>query len=190
MPLTLVSPLHILYLRFIRYINRIGLVAAACEDHTAKRCYNHSMKNASMILSHLTSQPQFKYLKRQVCYQKYISLLGKKWQKAIAFVYIKNEILFVAVTHPGFKMELHYNRDLLKSVLTKLASLDKACTMLQAQKVVIFYSKYRSVFKEDRTQETVPYYEELASSDFTIDTQDPELQKSFEKIKETIRCNR
>ncbi len=116
--------------------------------------------------------------------------MGKKWQKAIAFVYIKNETLFVAVTHPGFKMELHYNRDLLKSVLTKLASLDKTCTMLQAQKVIIFYSKYRSVFKEDRTQETVPYYEELASSDFTIDTQDPELQKSFEKIKETIRCNR
>jgi hypothetical protein len=147
------------------------------------------MKNMSMILSHLTNQPQFKYLKQQACYKKYLSLLGKKWQKAIAFVYIRNETLFVAVTHPGFKMELHYNRDLLKSVLTQLSSLDPECTMLQAKEVVIFHSKYRSIIKTSQKETTIPYYQELAHSDFTVQTDDPELKQMFEKIKETIQCN-
>jgi len=148
------------------------------------------MKNASIILSHLVNQPQFKVLKQQECYRKFISFLGTKWQKAIAFVYIRNNTLFVAVTHPGFKMELHYNRDLLKSVLTQLASHDSECAMLHADEVVIFHSKYRSIVKEEKEEETIPYYNELANDTFEIMCEDEELKARFEKIKESIRCNR
>lgn len=139
-----------------------------------------------MILSHLTDQPQFKSLKQHACYKKYISLLGAKWQKAIAFVYIQNDTLFVAVTHPGFKMELNYNKDILKSVLTQLATLDKACEMLQAEKIVIFHSKYRSIIREEAETSTVPYYNELASSDFSIESEDDEIKAKFEAIRERI----
>jgi hypothetical protein len=145
------------------------------------------MKKASIILSHLSNQPQFKYLKQENCYKKYISLLGTKWQKAIAFIYIKNNTLFVAVTHPGFKMELNYNRDLLKSVLTQLSSIDSACKMMKADKVVVFHSKYRSIVKDEPTESTVPYYNELASSEFVIENQDEEIKKKFEQIKEQIK---
>ncbi len=148
------------------------------------------MKNASVILSHLVNQPQFKYLKQQVCYRKFISLLGAKWQRAIAFVYIKNDTLFVAVTHPGFKMELNYNRDLLKSVLTQLAAHESECRMLKAEKVVIFHSKYRTLIKETPKEDTVPYYHEMAKSDFEIVSKDEDLRAVFEQTKETIRCNR
>ncbi|MCB4780878.1 MAG: hypothetical protein LGB62_06700 [Sulfurovum sp.] len=143
----------------------------------------------SIILSHLTSQPQFKYLNQHTCYRKFISLLGEKWQKAIAFVYIKNEILFVALSHPGFKMELDYNRDLLKSVLTQLASLDSNCVMLYAKEVVIFNSKYHTATQTNKNEETTPYYQELASGKFKIATKDKMLKQTFQKIKETIRCN-
>ena len=145
------------------------------------------MKKASIILSHLSNQPQFKVLKQENCYKKYISLLGTKWQKAIAFIYIKNNTLFVAVTHPGFKMELNYNRDLLKSVLTQLSSIDSACKMMKADKVAVFHSKYRSIVKDEPAESTVPYYNELASSEFVIENQDEELKKKFEQIKEQIR---
>ena len=145
------------------------------------------MKKASIILSHLSNHPQFKYLKQESCYKKYISLLGTKWQKAIAFIYIKNETLFVAVTHPGFKMELNYNRDLLKSVLTQLSSIDSACKMMQADKVVVFHSKYRSIVKDEPTESTVPYYNELASSEFVIENQDAEIKEKFEQIKAQIK---
>ncbi|WP_295421348.1 DciA family protein [Sulfurovum sp.] len=147
------------------------------------------MKKASVILSHLGNQPQFRYLKQQNCYRKYISLLGEKWQKAIAFVYIKNNTLFVAVTHPGFKMELNYNRDLLKSILTQLTSHDHECEMLKAREVVIFHSKYHPVDKSEDALTTVPYYNELASSDFKIQSKDKELKEKFEQIKEQIKCN-
>jgi len=141
-----------------------------------------------MILSHLSTQPQFKYLKQEGCYQKYISLLGAKWQKAVAFIYIKNDTLFVAVTHPGFKMELHYNRDLLKSLLTQMASLDPECKMMCADKVVVFHSKYRSVVKDEGAVSTVPYYSELSSADFALEGLSEELKAKFEETKELIKA--
>jgi len=146
------------------------------------------MKKASMILSHLSSQPQFKSLKRQECYQKYIDLLSPKWQKAVAFVYIKDETLFIAVTHPGFKMELNYNRDLLKTLLTQLSKYDEACEMMQAQKVIIFHSKYHAMPQEKISYVSVPRYHELSKGDFETPS-DEELKEKFERIKAIISCN-
>ena len=148
------------------------------------------MKKASTILSHLSSQPQFRYLKQQACYTKYISLLTQKYQKAIAFVYIKDDTLFIAVKHPGFKMELNYNRDLLKSLLTQLNTYDTECEMMSASKVVVFHSKYHPMQKSTETISAVPYYTELASSEFEIHAQDSELKEKFEHIKEAILCNK
>ena len=162
-------------------------MSASCHDYTANRCYNNNMKKVSTILSHLSNLPQFKVLKRESCHKKYISLLGAKWQKAIAFIYIKENTLFVAVTHPGFKMELNYNKDLLKSLLTQLSSLDPACKMMKADKIVIFHSKYRSIAKESIEESTIPYYNELSSSKFIIENQDEDIKNKFEDIKEQIR---
>ena len=147
------------------------------------------MKKASIILSHLSNQPQFRYLKQESCYKKYISLLGEKWQKAVAFIYLKNDTLFVAVTHPGFKMELNYNRDLLKSLLTQMASLDPECKMMKADKVVVFHSKYRSIIKEESEITTVPYYNELSSAQFDLNDLDTEIQKKFQETKAIIKEN-
>ncbi len=142
-----------------------------------------------MILSHLSSLPQFKLLKQQRCYQKYIKLLSPKWQKAIAFVYIKNDTLFIAIKHPGFKMELNYNRDLLKSLLMQLSSHDSTCSLLRASKVVIFHSRYYAPQKPPSPFESVPYYGERAQGRFST-PQNPKLQQHFERIKELIACNR
>jgi hypothetical protein len=148
------------------------------------------MKKASVILSHLANQPQFKLLKRQKCYRRFLSLLTPKWQKAIAFVYVRQETLFIAVRHPGFKMELHYNRDLLKTLLTELASRDRSCAMLQAEKVVIFHSRYHHPADSDRNrEETVPHYHELSDSSFVIQSSDPEITARFETTRTLIRCS-
>ena len=146
------------------------------------------MKIASMILSHLSSLPQFNSLKRQECYEKYIGLLSSKWQKEIAFIYIKDATLFIAVTHPGFKMELNYNKDLLKILLTQLNTHDKSCEGMQAEKVLIFHSKYHAMPEEKTSYSTVPHYHERATGDFEI-PQDKELKAKFEHIKALITCN-
>ncbi|HIQ47438.1 MAG TPA: DUF721 domain-containing protein [Sulfurovum sp.] len=145
------------------------------------------MKKASMILSHLSSQPQFKSLKRQECYQKYINLLSQKWQKAVAFVYIKDDTLFIAVTHPGFKMELNYNRDLLKSLLTQLNTHDDACHSMTAKKVVVFHSKYHAMPEEKAIPSTVPHYYEQSTGNFKM-PENKTLKESFARIKALILC--
>ncbi|MBD3788782.1 MAG: DUF721 domain-containing protein [Campylobacterales bacterium] len=148
------------------------------------------MKKAYEILSHLTSQPQFRLLKKQACYTKFIKLLGAKYQNAIAFVYIKNETLFVAVIHPVFKMELNYNRDLLKSVLTQLNTYVPECSDMKAKEIVVFHSKYYPVEEQKPLLSTVPHYQERSTSNFEIQTSDPTLKKKFEQIQDDIRCNR
>lgn len=141
-----------------------------------------------MILSHLSSLPQFKVLKRQECYQKYISLLSSKWQKAVAFVYVKDDTLFIAVTHPGFKMELNYNRDLLKTLLIQLNTYDNNCKMMSASKVVVFHSKYYAMPEEKTSYVSVPHYEEQSKGTFTT-PEDDTLKESFERIRALITCN-
>ena len=148
------------------------------------------MKKASSILSHISNKPQFRFLKQQVCYKKYIGLLTPKYQKAIAFVYIKDDILFIAVTHPSFKMELNYNKDLLKSILIQLSKYYEECEMMKASQVAIFHSKYHPIKQETANISTVPYYNELASTTFNIESDDEDIIAKFEEIKEQIKCNK
>ncbi|CAA6810112.1 MAG: Unknown protein [uncultured Sulfurovum sp.] len=144
------------------------------------------MKQANTILSHIQNLPQFKLLKSHYCYQKFISLLSPKFQKAIAFVFVRDDTLFVALSHPGFKMELNYNKDLLKNLLSMLSTTDKKCQTMNASKVVLFNSKHLSILKEKPIESTVPYYQEMAEGQFTIQSDDEQLQQAFNKIKKSI----
>jgi len=83
-------------------------------------------------------------------------------------------------------MELNYNRDLLKSVLTMLNEHDERCREIVAKEVVIFNSKYASTQKHDSPESTDPKYYELARANFTIHTDDRQLRERFEAIKACI----
>jgi len=144
------------------------------------------MKHANTILSHIHSLPQFKLLKSHYCYAKFISLLNPRFQKAIAFVYVRDATLFVALSHPGFKMELNMNKELLLSLLSILAKQDEKCQQLKAKRVVLFNSKHLSIIKEEKIKSTVPHYQEMALGDFTIESEDNELLKAFEAVKKSI----
>jgi len=61
--------------------------------------------------------------------------------------------------------------------------------MMKAQNVVIFHSKYHPVKKVKEAITTVPYYKELSSSEFDIQSTDEELIKKFQEIKDQIKCN-
>ena len=144
------------------------------------------MKQANVILSHIKSLPQFKLLKSHYCYAKFISILNPRFQKAIAFVYVREETLFVALSHPGFKMELNMNRELLLSLLAILAKQNEKCQQLKAKKVALFNSKHMSIIKEKKPNNTVPHYQEMALGDFTIESEDKEIVKAFEAVRRSI----
>ena len=147
------------------------------------------MKNASSILSHISYQPQFKSIRKHICYRKFIKLLQPKFQKAIAFVYVKNSTLFVALSHPGYKMELNYNRDLLKSILNMISDNDKECKDMRVGSVVVFNSKYHKLTSKEDIK-TDPKYTELSTAEFTIESSDRDIIDRFEAIKKQILNNR
>ena len=108
--------------------------------------------------------------------------MGEKFQKAIAFVYVRQRTLYIATKHPGFKMELNYNRDLLKELLTQFTALEQSCKMMEADKVGIFDSKFHTPPPRKTQNDTIPRYYEQATSNFTIETDDMELREKFEAI--------
>jgi len=144
------------------------------------------MKQANTIISHIKSLPQFRLLKKQYCYQKFIASLYPRFQKAIAFVYVKNNTLFIALSHPGFKMELHYSKNSFRDILNMLATLEDKCQTLSVSKVILFNSKHLSILKDKRIVSTVPYYKEHSLGTFHIESEDKELIKAFEEIRTSI----
>jgi hypothetical protein len=149
------------------------------------------MKTPSSILANILHRPEFKKVNSGYCFDKFLLLLPPKFQKAIAFVYVKNATLFVALSHPGFKMELNYNKAMLKTLYEMLQKNDPRCKELQeVLEVVIFNSnKISIVKKQEVVEDTVPHYHEEATGEFSVELEDSELIDKFNSIKKSITCN-
>ncbi|MDD5406830.1 MAG: hypothetical protein PHE73_07845 [Sulfurovaceae bacterium] len=146
------------------------------------------MKTAKNIFSELMRQSQFVPLVRYKCYGKFLALLPQRFRKAIAFVTIKNDILLIALSHPGYKMELDYNKDLLKSILMELSKHDNECSFPKIKQIEFFISKHY-LPKIDDILDTVPHYGEKAQGNFEFDYLDEDLKNLFSRIVQDIKCN-
>ena len=149
------------------------------------------MKKANEILNGVKSRPNFKSIHKYSCFNKLKALLPPRFQKAIAFFYIRNNTLFGGLSHPGYKMELNYNKDLVKSLLKELILIEQSCQEIFAsvEKIEFFVSKFHTKAPELRSR-SIPRYKELASGNFTIDVKNQKLAAIFEKIREDILKNR
>ncbi len=94
----------------------------------------------------------------------------------------------VGLSHPGYKMELNYNQELLKSLLSTLRAHRSECAFMEADEIVFFVSKYRRRPEEESA--TVPRYSELATGSFETKLENPELAESFLRIRHWIEKNR
>ena len=146
------------------------------------------VKTADSIIKQLRLLPQFQPLKRYDCYRKFLSLLTPRYQRAIPFIFIRNNTLNIAVSHPGINMELNSNKDFLKSILTKLINEDVECKDLKASRIVLFNINRRAVNNGyNQQQDTIPRYKERALGNFTIEIDDKELKEIFIDIREIIK---
>lgn len=145
------------------------------------------MKSGKNIITTLIGKFQLYPLAKHKCYQKFISLLPPRYQKAIAFVYIKNQTLFIALSHPGYKMELNYNQDLFKTILRTFTQNDPECQGYDANKVVFFNSKHHT--PKPKETSTIPYYHEMSSGEFQTQLENSSLQEQFEYLKAIIKTN-
>jgi len=145
------------------------------------------MKRANLIIEQIKSLPQFKLLNQYYCCRRFVSLLSPRFQKGIAFSYLKNDTLFLALSHPGYKMELYSKMNSLKSLLEMVGELDEKCKDFRANKIVIFNSRLKSVIKREESIDTIPYYKERALNGFNTDNiKDEDLKKRFEEIRKII----
>ncbi len=119
-----------------------------------------------------------------------MQLLPPRFSSAIAFFYIKNNTLFGALSHPGYKMELNYNKDLINNLLNQLTTIDLDCADVfkNVKKIEFFVSKFHTPAPIIATKSDVKY-KELAKGEFKIDAKDSQLIEIFKKIKEDIELN-
>ena len=143
------------------------------------------MKNSAQILQFIQHRPQFSKLSKYRCIKKIQSLFSPALQKMIKFAYIKNDILFFVLNHPGAKQEFDNNIQNIKSAL-KFVAPDE-CTDVNVTDIKAFVTnkpiKKIDLFKTDSREE----YTERASGDFTIDIKDEKLNSLVRSIQKIIK---
>ena len=145
------------------------------------------MKSAKTILGSLVEKHTFYSLSPHSCYKQFLDLLPPRFRQAIAFVTIRRGHLMVALSHPGYKMELYYNKELLKSLLSSLARHEKSCAfMREVDDIVFFISKYHNPSSSATENNTVPHYSEQAEGNFSEELRNMELGDIFRNIKRLI----
>jgi len=143
------------------------------------------MKNAESIISHLLNKPTFKNVVKARCLRRLIdTALPQRLARFVQFCYIKNNILFIAITHPGIKMELYYKDNLLKSILTMLQKTAPECEIIHFDKIRIFALNANEPKKDPDTH---PRYHEHAKAIFENKATNQELQDQFEQIRNLIQ---
>lgn len=149
------------------------------------------MKKAQTIISHLLNKPAFQNASKAKCLDMLVyKALPKNLTRFISFYYIKNNSLFLAITHPGVKMELYYKANLLKSILTMLKKAQPECEHIHFSDIKVFITKkVQHQDPVDKDLDTVPRYSEHATPFFQNLATDENLIQKFEAIREEIRKN-
>lgn len=145
------------------------------------------MKKSSNIITHLKNQPLYSKLKTVKCFEKIKSLLPPRLSSAILFIYIKNDILFFVLNHPGYKMEFNYNLNLIKGVLKELKKRELVCKDLVFKDVKAFVSNKIDLEENKNQTEEKLTYKERATGDFEINTDNENLKNIFQNIKKIIK---
>ena len=145
------------------------------------------MKKASDILNILQHKPQFSKLSSFGCIRKIESAFSKPLQKMIKFAYIKNNILFFVLNHPGAKQEFDNNIQSIKSALNVVKP--KECRELNIKDIKAFVTHSPVKIITFHIQKP-PHYKERALGTFdTSVIRDPKLKALTEDIKEIIKHN-
>ncbi|MCI0501571.1 MAG: hypothetical protein L0Y61_07470, partial [Epsilonproteobacteria bacterium] len=114
-----------------------------------------------------------------------------RFRTLIAYISIKENRLFIAITHPGAKMELNYNKDLFKSLLAMLNDKDSLCSFPKIEQITTYIPKFteKATLNTEDIEDTVPRYDEKSTANFDITTTDTNLKKAYDDIKKAILCN-
>ena len=143
------------------------------------------MKNSAQILSHLQHQPQFSKLSQQGCIKSVQDLFPPHLQRMVRYGYIRNDILFFVLSHPGAKQEFDIIIDSIKTPLK--AYPPTSCQNTPFNDIRAFVSHKRPV-KLKSKKRTEVLYKERSSGSFSNPTTDEKLHKIIEEIRRLIHA--
>ena len=145
------------------------------------------MKNLKNVLHKLSSKPEFKKLNAYYIINRIKKLLPEHLSSSIVFMYVQNDTLIFAMNHQAKRVELEYKKEMILGWLSTIAQLnDKYKFVLKIKKIKAFVI-FRTMQKEIPKEQLV--YEERATSNFQITTNNDKLSKIFNQIKVLIKKN-
>jgi len=142
------------------------------------------MKNTKDIINLIQNKPQFSKLSKHKCISTIQSLFSPLLQRMIKFAYIKQNILFFVLTHPGAKQEFDNNIQSIKSALNFCTP--EECSEVNIQDIKAFVT-HTPLIAPEFTQKKPQLYEERAKGDFIVTTNDENLKKIMYEIKNIIK---
>ena len=142
------------------------------------------MKNSKQLVSHLRSQSAFTPLNNQACINSVKELLPPRLHRFILFGYIRHNIVFFALNHPGAKQEFDNIINSIKTPLKKMPPL--SCKKFEIYDVRAFVSHKKSL-KYTPIKPSYEAFSERAKADFNNEVQDEKLHQVIEEIRDIIK---
>ena len=144
------------------------------------------MKNAQDIITNIQNKPQFSKLAKHKCIKRIESTFSPALQRMIKFAYIRNDVLFFVLNHPGAKQEFDNNIQSIKSALNFYTPDECSETFISDIKAFVTHTPHKEI--EFKVNEPV-LYPERSKGDFTIEIKDEKLHALAQSIQKIIKEN-
>lgn len=142
------------------------------------------MKNSKQLVSHLRSQSVFAPLGNLSCIEAIKELLPPRLHRFILFGYIRHNIVFFALNHPGAKQEFDNIITSIKTPLKRIPPL--SCQKFEIYDIRAFVSHKKSL-KFSVTKPEEIHFEERSKAEFENNIKDKKLHQVIEDIRTIIK---
>jgi len=142
------------------------------------------MKNSNQLVSHLRSQSAFAPLSNIPCINAVKDLLPPRLHRFILFGYIRHNIVFFALNHPGAKQEFDNIINSIKLPLKQIPPM--ACSKFKIYDIKAFVSYKTSLRPSTDTLKEVQF-EERSVAQFDNNLEDKKLHQLAEEIRDIIK---
>jgi len=145
------------------------------------------MKKSQDIIDSIVKKHSFSSLIKYRCYREFLELLPPRFKRVIAFVTVKNSQLLIAIKHPGYKMELNYSKEVIKSLLVEFVKQQGECGFMGEANYINIILAPASLPQEPKKEESRPYFKEPSKANFPVDIKDKDIKKRVLEIREIIK---
>lgn len=142
------------------------------------------MKTSKNIISHIVSLNKFQNIKTVQNLERIKSILPPHLQKIniINFMYIRGNILFIALNHQGFKMEIDMKMRTLKPIILNMKNMLQNFPRIDDVKTFVTNRPLISGTIDSNNDLSDISFDEKSTGDFFIDTQSEDLKNIFKSI--------